>query len=503
MRYLTSRDAPDVRPVVCRVVRRFAAISLISLICLLSGLPSSLGPAPATSQERDAEAGAAGADVVKLGGSPSVRRLGHLDLGEPWTVGGVDVEQDPARPYVYVRRWQDRSGFQVVDVSDPRRPEVVYTWRSENADAYEFGFGETGKHFMVDGRHYYAGAISANREGVDSDLCLVVFDVTGLPDPSRVEEVARVRDPETARGCVHVFPYAHSDGRVLLFASPSFRRDTAGSLHASVYDARRLVEGAADFGRIGRVPLPDVPLRRPGEVDGPVPSMVDRGYHDLYVAYDPGRRRDTFYGAGTNGFHLYDVSVPEEPAYLGSISQSFGVQRGHTIQATPDARYAVTQTEHMHSPAMIWDVRPILDGETDHLATHAPLPVGSWIADWRNVAHNFELRWPFVFVAAYEDGLQVFDMTRPESPRTVGWYYTCMCAHRTGYDGLRFRGTGVQNGAVELDVRNEDGLIVVSDLRTGLWTFRMEGFDGWDGEDYGVPDISSAQRWGTRPPEGS
>ena len=51
------------------------------------------------------------------------------------------------------------------------------------------------------------------------------------------------------------------------------------------------------------------------------------------------------------------------------------------------------------------------------------------------------------------------------------------------------------NGAFGVDIRNEDGLIVVSDMSTGFWTFRMEGFSGWNGEDWGMPDISSVQKW--------
>ena len=50
-------------------------------------------------------------------------------------------------------------------------------------------------------------------------------------------------------------------------------------------------------------------------------------------------------------------------------------------------------------------------------------------------------------------------------------------------------------GAFGVDVRNADGLIVVSDMSTGLWIFKMEGFQGWNGADWGMPDISSAQKW--------
>ncbi len=49
------------------------------------------------------------------------------------------------------------------------------------------------------------------------------------------------------------------------------------------------------------------------------------------------------------------------------------------------------------------------------------------------------------------------------------------------------------NGAFGVDVRNDDGLIVVSDSTSGFWAFRMQEFGGWDGADWGMPDVSSAQ----------
>ena len=60
-------------------------------------------------------------------------------------------------------------------------------------------------------------------------------------------------------------------------------------------------------------------------------------------------------------------------------------------------------------------------------------------------------------------------------------------------------GTEVANGAMGLDVRNADGLIVVSDFTTGFWAFRMEGFEGWNGNDWGMPNISSVQDWDNGP----
>jgi hypothetical protein len=58
------------------------------------------------------------------------------------------------------------------------------------------------------------------------------------------------------------------------------------------------------------------------------------------------------------------------------------------------------------------------------------------------------------------------------------------------------------NGAFGVDVRNADGLIVVSDMNTGFWAFRMDGFNGWNGADWGMPNISSAQDWDNAPGPG-
>ena len=71
-----------------------------------------------------------------------------------------------------------------------------------------------------------------------------------------------------------------------------------------------------------------------------------------------------------------------------------------------------------------------------------PKSIGAWTANWKNLSHNHEVRWPFVFVSGYADGL-----------------------------------------------------IVLSDMSTGFWAFRMDGFSGWNGEDWGMPNISSAQDW--------
>ena len=61
----------------------------------------------------------------------------------------------------------------------------------------------------------------------------------------------------------------------------------------------------------------------------------------------------------------------------------------------------------------------------------------------------------------------------------------------------------VEQGAFGVDIRNADGLVVMSDMRSGLWLFRLKGFTGWSGKQAGTPNVSSVQDWDNGPPKGT
>ena len=116
------------------------------------------------------------------------------------------------------------------------------------------------------------------------------------------------------------------------------------------------------------------------------------------------------------------------------------------------------------------------------------------MADWRNDYAMLEVRWPFVFVAAHEDGLQVFNMRDPVNPYTEAFYRTVETLPETPATP-----STPASGAVALDIRNDDGLIVVGDMDTGFWAFTLEAFQGWHGHNWGLPNMSSAQDWDAGP----
>ena len=404
-------------------------------------------------------------------GSDNIEVLGHLPLGPALNVSDMDVEQELSRPYAYVSRMRygdaGPRGMDIISIEDPSHPEILYEWRIEDQELH-LGTGAMDvKHFKVDGRYYVVQSLQFGQGGPNSDLGAVVLDVTDLPDPSTVREVARIREPLLPGGFHNIFVYKHSDGRVLLFA-------TVSGPYANAYDLGQVVRGAsAEEALAGRVPNP-----QSQETGG------NRGYHDFYVAYHPDTDEDRFYGGGGGGYYVLDVSDLENPQVRITLTGISGVSGGHTFTASPDGRYVVAETEYEFAPLRFFDLKPALDGEV----TNINRPISGWTADYRNLVHNHEVRWPWLFVSGYLDGLQIVNLQDPANPVTVGYYDTYIGPRNTTR-------TPVYNGAFGVDVRNADGLILISDMSTGFWTFRMEGFQGWSGEQWGVPDISSAQKW--------
>ncbi len=408
-------------------------------------------------------------------GSANVEVISHLPLGPRLSVADLDMEQEMSRPFVYVSRMvygeDGDKGTDIISIADPANPEVLYRWRIENQDLHQRTGGMDVKYFKHDDRYYVVQSLQFGQGGPDTDLGAVILDVTGLPDPSTVEEVARIRAPERPGGFHNIFVYKHSDGRPLLFV-------TTSGPSAYVYDLEKAVDGDPSDALTAEVPVPPGAIEREG----------GSAYHDFYVGYHPATGQDRFYGGGAGGYYIYNITDTNNPEVLTSITGVSGVNRGHTFTPTPDGNFAVGETEYQYAPLRIYDLRPGLSGEVPTIRSS----ISAWTADWRHLAHNHEIRYPFVFVSGYLDGFQVFTMEDPENPRTVGFYDTYTGPPNTDrYSQF--------NGAFGVDVRNEDGLIVISDMSTGFWAFRMDGFQGWHGANWGTPNISSAQDWENGP----
>lgn len=423
-------------------------------------------------------------------GSANITVLSHIPLGQAGSISDIEIEQDLARPYAYVARRVHEIGFDVISLADPDHAKVIHRWRIENPELHQGGAMD-GRYFKHDGRYYYIQSVQLRQGGPNSDVGAIVFDVTDLPN--EVHEVGRVLQPDTPGGFHNIFVYKHSTGKPLLVA-------TSGQ-YAKVFDMARFLEGQAtemddvlndpNHALVGRIPVAQTE------------NMWARGYHDFYVAYHPESGQDRFYGGGGSGYYVYNITDLANPELLATLVGVPGVSWGHTFTPSPDGRYAVGETEFQYQPLRFFDLQPALEGDEKNI-DHA---IGAWHADWRSLAHNHEVRWPYLFVSGYETGMSVVNMEDPSAPYTVAYYDTFNGIHNNRGEAMRRAGSpytwNVYDGAWGIDVRNADGLIVVSDMTTGFWAFKMDGFEGWNGEDYGMPNISSVQDWDKGPnPDG-
>jgi len=420
--------------------------------------------------------------------TPNIHVASHIPLGAPLTVADIEIEQELDRPYAYVAR-RLVGGFDLISLEDPDDAEVIYRWRIENAELHQGSGPMDVKYFKLDGRYYLILSVQFRGGGPSGGLGAIVFDVTSLPDTSGIREVGRIEAPEFPGGFHNIFAYKHSDGHAYLFATVESPVESEEG--ARVYDLELFLDGAPDHGLVSYVPLPE-------------PRGAPRGYHDAYVAYDPATAQDKFYGGGPEssylgGHFVWDVSDIRNPELLVSLLAVPTMQSGgHTFVPTPDHRHVMTVTTSLgHNPVRFFDLKPALDGEVDVINA----PVGHWTPDPTKSVHMLEVRWPYVFVAGYTSGLQVVYMRDPTDPFTYGFWDT----YPRNDPAMTMVGREAR-GMFGVDVRNADGLIVGSDLHSGFWAFRMDGFTDWDGHGWGVPNSSSAQDWDNGPdlvgPEG-
>ena len=193
----------------------------------------------------------------KRGGSEKVHRLANVPAHTgAWKAADVELEQDRNRPYAYL------SGFvnydvTIYDLTNTSAPKQIYRWSIDNPELHRGIGAMDGKYFKVNGRYYFAQSLQFQQGTPDAELGAVILDVTGLPDASKVKEVARIKYPQAPGGFHNTFAYKHSDGRALYFV-------TTNQSKALVYDLAKVVAGGdPNAWLVGEVPNP-TPMKQTG-----------------------------------------------------------------------------------------------------------------------------------------------------------------------------------------------------------------------------------------------
>jgi hypothetical protein len=365
-------------------------------------------------------------------------------------IQAVDVEfdQDESRPFLYVA---DADGSVRV-VSTAEKAEVIQTWQA--ADGAESHIADV-EYFRIGQRHYLAAGI-ANDDGSGA---VAVAEVTAPRRGDTLTEIARLR----GSAVTDLFAYKHSSAAAVLAVADG------GPLR--LFSAAELLAANAE---------PSASVDTPEELE-----RSTTGFDYVFLGFDAETQTDRLYGSGAGGYHVYDVTDIDNPQPVATVNPAT-IRRGGVAMPTPDGRYLIASAGYRGAPVRIFDLQQVYDGTLPVVRTAE----SAWAANWKNLYTDLQIRWPLVFVAGTDDGLQVFNIRDAAAPYTSAFYYTFVPATPAGTALDR----PVQ-GAVAVDVRNNDGLIAVGDRNTGLWLFSLEAFQGWNGHGFGVSNMSAAQDW--------
>ena len=153
------------------------------------------------------------------------------------------------------------------------------------------------------------------------------------------------------------------------------------------------------------------------------------------------------------GFAFFDATDPVNPV----LQQHVEYQNAFTHNGWPTSsgEYLYTTDENLNGHIRIWDIRN----------RDAVVQVGEYIADNgpapRALVHNVQIVGDLAYVAWYEAGVHVLDVSVPTDPVLVGYYDT--------YAGST---TGFFSGA--WGVAPFPPYLYVSDLDSGLYALRLD-----------------------------
>ena len=271
---------------------------------------------------------------VKVGGSSNMHLIAHVPLGGYFRVADGDIEQELSRPYAYVAQTRDQIGFDDHRSPRPAQRQGPLPVAHRERRRCTRGWARCGRSTSSSmAATTSRSAPSSARARRTPTWARSSSTSRACPTPRRSKRSRAFGSPSMPGGFHNLFPYKHSDGRVLLFTT------TTGA-QANVYDMDKLLHGDKDQGLHRHDPGPARAAMCVREVAARDSARVRLrlGYHDFYVGYDPATRQDKFYGAGGGGYYVYDVTnIGSEEPEAAHLDRRPGRRLwGHTFTPTPD-----------------------------------------------------------------------------------------------------------------------------------------------------------------------
>lgn len=414
-----GRDATEARVSADDVILRFATsdgdLRAVDL-CARDAAGQVTGHYARCTRDGDCfTAAVTGVEVEPLA-EPAASGLTLLGEFGPWPAyeQGITVNVRVADDVAYLARYQD--GLRIVSVADPANIVELGHVPVEYPD-----YGEIWNDVkLVDGPGDRRYALMA------SDVAgVVVVDVTVPVTASIVAHLGTPPEPGATTNVHTLFV----DGGKAYLANPE--------LGLEIWS---LADPAAPV-KLGAFAHPE--------------AQFFSYLHDLYVEGDR-----AYLNYWDLGMAIVDVSDPADVRLIGSF-EDYGETTSHSSWVTQigEARIAVHGDEQWGAHVHIVDV------------TEGGAAFGNALAEWETrpavSVHNVMASGNLAFMAYYQDGVRVLDLSDPAAPRPIAHFQTWP-GHDPAYGYAFFE------GAVGIDLDIGQGLVYVADSHRGLLVLALE-----------------------------
>ena len=205
-----------------------------------------------------------------------------------------------------------------------------------------------------------------------------------------------------------------------------------------------------------------------------LPSWTGSG-HDCHDSYSranvPGSGgKDLLYSAEGYAirYRILDISGVRSgtaPTLIGETATVTGIY-GHSNWLDDDSRYLFAFDEFNVRDIGVYDVsNPAAPTQVTAFQYSGDATANSRI-------HNGQVRGKYLMTAYYEAGLRVFDISNPANPVEVGKYETWRDPDGDGTFNQAI--TGNYNGAWNLHLFLPSGNVILSDMKSGTFIFRVD-----------------------------
>ena len=304
------------------------------------------------------------------------------------------------------------AGTHIIDVTDPAKPTPLHLIPGGSVGSIIIH-----RDYHTVGKYLYGVA----DEGGSSTLQII--DLSGLPDSYEVLYDSQ----ELIRRAHNIY----IDTTTLRLYALLTANSAQGRVALGVYDISD--------------PINPTVLARLNNIGGVSINHV----HDAYI-----ENNLAFLNCGGDGFILADLTDLDNIIVHSSLATFDYPQGGynHSGWATEDFQYYYMADENHGFDMKVMDVSNL--DEIKILGTFNAESNSAF-----SIPHNLIVKGNRLYVSYYFDGLQVYDISDPTSPRRIGYYPTSVEPHRSGF----------YRGAWGVYPFLPSGNVLVSDMQRGLF----------------------------------